>query len=88
MAEMLDTSNSDTASNCASENSDCKLILLNYSSDAFSDGGDGAESLEVLSETLEPYLYKPFASDSSPSEASTEISDDSLDSKRLLSTDW
>ena len=34
------------------------------------------------------YLYEPFASDSSPSEASTESNDDSLDNERVLNTDW
>ena len=55
MAQILNMSNSDTALNCASENSECRLILSHSSSDAFSDTGDGMESLEVLSETLEPY---------------------------------
>ena len=71
MAEFMDISSSDTASNCASENSECGLILSHSSSDAFSDGGDGIESSEVPPETLEPYVYEPLASDPSSSEANT-----------------
>ena len=45
-------------------------------------------SSEIPPESLEPYLYEPVASDSSSSEASTDVSDNSLDNERLLSTDW
>ena len=50
--------------------------------------GDGMELLEVPPDTLEPDPYEPFASDCSPSEASTKISYNSSDNERLLSTDW
>ena len=97
MAEILDKLSSDAALNCASENSEYGLILSHShsSSNVFSDGGDGMESFEVPPKTLEAYLYEPFCQwlnlqigPLSPSEASMEVSDDSLDNESFLNIDW
>ena len=92
MAEISHGSSSDTAElNCSSSNKECQLILSVFPWDASSDGCDCMKSLEVPPVTLVRILYEPFQSDSSLSEATMVISDDSddsLDSERLLNTDW